>query len=684
MMSIIIIKSTRQEAKMKIAVEGCCHGELDKIYDTVRFLEQTNKIKIDLLLICGDFQAVRNKGDLKTMAVPPKYQMLNTFYKYYSAEKEAPVLTVFIGGNHEASNYMQELPYGGWVAKNIYYMGYAGVIQIGGLRIGGLSGIFKGRDYNRGHYEHPPYNADTKRSVYHIRNLEVFRLKQLTRPVDIFMSHDWPSNIARYGNMNYLFKKKPFLQEEVLSGTLGSPPAEEILHKLQPAYWFAAHLHVKFTAHVQHSAEKTTKFLSLDKCLPRRQFLQILDIPHKEEDGLKIKLDAEWLCILKSTNHLLNLRPTSVYMPGPGCSDRYDFKVSDGDLKNIQKDFGGDLTLPENFEQTAPTLYEPGSAKESNEVLVNPQTTLLCSMLDITDPNAVVKGISSCGDLNASTNNPDAIAILSDDADSDDDGDDESGLPSDISSSLDVSYVNSSLDSLDCSFTGMKHKKLGSSFLGATSTPKKVEVRDDDVEFKAILHSLKSRRSDSGTDSPCKAEGETSMQDLVLNGEESMSTSPDNPLLLASTGTVSTSSHMHEAAKTEDDELTSILSAPKTAGEKSSTDSSQGVDLTSDSGTDDVERRYDLMDSPSQDSLKVELETATVTKSHSSQDIRTGLKSTPTEVFQVDSDSAASDSSPSVKRPSPVGDGVSSSGKKLKRRNVAMYSITGGDDGGCE
>ena len=38
----------------------------------------------------------------------------------------APVLTVFIGGNHEASNYLQELPYGGWAAPNIYYMGEYG------------------------------------------------------------------------------------------------------------------------------------------------------------------------------------------------------------------------------------------------------------------------------------------------------------------------------------------------------------------------------------------------------------------------------------------------------------------------------------------------------------------------------------------------------------------------------
>ena len=43
--------------------------------------------------------------------------------RYYSGEKKAPILTIVIGGNHEASNYMQELPYGGWLAPDIYYLG---------------------------------------------------------------------------------------------------------------------------------------------------------------------------------------------------------------------------------------------------------------------------------------------------------------------------------------------------------------------------------------------------------------------------------------------------------------------------------------------------------------------------------------------------------------------------------
>jgi predicted phosphodiesterase len=41
---------------MKIAVEGCCHGELDAIYASIKRLETEKSQKIDLLLIGGDFQ----------------------------------------------------------------------------------------------------------------------------------------------------------------------------------------------------------------------------------------------------------------------------------------------------------------------------------------------------------------------------------------------------------------------------------------------------------------------------------------------------------------------------------------------------------------------------------------------------------------------------------------------------
>nr|GMD82524.1 lariat debranching enzyme [Ipomoea batatas] len=56
-------------------------------------------------------------------------------------------------------------------------------------------------------------------------------------------------------------------------------PASEFLEKLRPSYWFSAHLHCKFAALVQHGeGSSVTKFLALDKCLPGRKFLQVIEV----------------------------------------------------------------------------------------------------------------------------------------------------------------------------------------------------------------------------------------------------------------------------------------------------------------------------------------------------------------------------------------------------------------------
>jgi lariat debranching enzyme len=76
-----VLENVVQRVTLQVAVEGCCHGELDAIYSHIQNLETQKKYKVDLLLICGDFEAIRDNRDLQTMAVPPKYKRMGDFHK---------------------------------------------------------------------------------------------------------------------------------------------------------------------------------------------------------------------------------------------------------------------------------------------------------------------------------------------------------------------------------------------------------------------------------------------------------------------------------------------------------------------------------------------------------------------------------------------------------------------------
>ncbi|EME26984.1 Lariat debranching enzyme [Galdieria sulphuraria] len=286
---------------MNVFVAGCIHGKLSLLYETVECYEREHSVSIDLILCCGDFQAVRNWQDLSCVCCPAKYRQLNDFYQYYRGELTAPKLTVFVGGNHEASNYLQELPLGGWVAPNIFYLGVAGVLRIGKLRIGGLSGIFKEQDFRKEHFERPPYTESLLHSVYHVREVDIYRLSLLIHKLDIFISHDWPEGVTEYGNKESLLKRKPFFRKDLEEGKLGNLGTKNLLFLLQPRYWFSAHMHCYFEAIVKINEESPCEFYALDKCLRRRPFYKIIRFPDIVQDELEVRMDEEWVQILLET-----------------------------------------------------------------------------------------------------------------------------------------------------------------------------------------------------------------------------------------------------------------------------------------------------------------------------------------------------------------------------------------------
>ncbi|CAD7947338.1 unnamed protein product [Amoebophrya sp. A25] len=344
---------------MRFVVEGCAHGELDQIFDTIVELERHSGEPIDALLCCGDFQSVRNAEDLSNLAWAD-------FEKYWRGEKKAPVLTIFVGGNHEASNFLLDLYYGGWVCENIYYLGIAGCIDLvaergpgpdfidsTGARLGkrevvrlaGMSGIYNHRNSLIGMYERMAVTRDidtgeakvrltedSMRSAYHVRQFECDKMAMLgeilreepgepvagsseqkaagvfeqhqpatsSRPskgrrrkgVDVFLSHDWPRGIWEGGDLEGLLRRKDrtgVMRRDIGSGVFANPLTRPVLDAVQPRFWFAAHHHVKFASLMKHESGGITRFLSLDKCLPGREFLQVLEIcnedDHDEDEG---------------------------------------------------------------------------------------------------------------------------------------------------------------------------------------------------------------------------------------------------------------------------------------------------------------------------------------------------------------------------------------------------------------
>ncbi|KAL9583859.1 MAG: hypothetical protein Q9212_002457 [Teloschistes hypoglaucus] len=491
---------------MRIAIEGCGHGTLHAIYASIK---KTCQVRgwdgIDLLIIGGDFQAVRNSYDLNAMSVPSKYRAIGDFHEYYSGARTAPYLTLFVGGNHEASNHLWELYYGGWVAPNIYYLGAANVIKYGPLRIAGLSGIWKGYHYRRCHDERLPYGSDEVKSIYHVRELDTRKLLQLRTQVDIGISHDWPSGIEWKGDWKQLFRFKPHFEADAKSGRLGSVAAKYVMDRLRPKWWFAAHLHCKYSAIVNYAHElesipsptkplqkassdaghvlentdeidldadagqpaqttcnddeidldmdddddvagtskpainggpsnadtsqasvelkgissdlrdqlpaaftrpthlsapqpqfpeaitnERTHFLALDKCLPQRRFLQLMDVdpisvpsPVTSDTPYRLTYDKEWLAIIRT---FASIDPLTSPIPSDPGESHYlplieaeEAWIEDNLVKTNQ------MAVPDNFEITAPT-YDPSVGlhpKEHPLEYTNPQTVAFCKLLDI-------------------------------------------------------------------------------------------------------------------------------------------------------------------------------------------------------------------------------------------------------------------------------------------------------------
>ncbi|KAJ7672531.1 lariat debranching enzyme [Mycena polygramma] len=344
------------------------------------------------------------------MNAPAKYRILGDFHNYYAGRKTAPILTIVVGGNHEAMGHMWECFHGGWLAPNSYFLGYAGCVLVDGwLRVAGSSGIYKAGNFAKGHFERIPYIPSTLASAYHTREFNITRLMNLQnngKKVDIFMSHDWPLAIERHGDTDALLREMPRFANSVRSNTLGSPPLESLLKALKPAQWCSGHMHVRFTAEFRHGKEsphpETTKFLALSKPGDRdgRAFLEVLDVPTpaahqrpQDKDATRtpeLFFDPHWLAIVRAFAPFMSSKAQA--FPLPPAAD-IPARIADA-LAWVRANVGDDgvkaVAEVQAFAQTAPPTRSV-TGEEDTDVTPrrykHPQTQAFCHILGI--PNQI-------------------------------------------------------------------------------------------------------------------------------------------------------------------------------------------------------------------------------------------------------------------------------------------------------
>lgn len=242
--------------------------------------------------------------------------------------------------------------------------------------------------------------------------------------LDVMFTHDWPQDLP--GAKEFLLKKKPNLEEAIEKNELTSPMYKLLLEKLKPKHWFADSMHIRFQTNYDHPGKssdttiETTRFLALNKCAPKRKYLELVYIQSDEFNVDGLEYDLEWLAILRMTNQWIsNQEIPFVLPPQPWADVEFDFE---SEKKKIEASFGNDLKIPRVFTVDLPfklTDYNSSAVLEDIDPgrktnYTNEQTTEFCTLLGLKDPMQGMIDLIEC-----KVANPNKIDISDSDSDVD-------------------------------------------------------------------------------------------------------------------------------------------------------------------------------------------------------------------------------------------------------------------------
>ncbi|MBI4148456.1 metallophosphoesterase [Candidatus Woesearchaeota archaeon] len=244
----------------RFAVFGDVHGHQNVMYDKAREWMEKFGESLDAILQVGDFETIMRPEHFEHYYAPAKYHHISDLREYAEGVRNPCALTVFTGGNHEAWSVLAENKNGGFVCPRIYYLGLAGTLDINGITIAGLTGIFSRKWYNAVRGDHPSY--DWK----YYRREDVEKLRDVS--ADILLLHEWPQPV----DDSFRVLREQNVPAPVRAGT--PTPAYQLVKGMQPRFVFAGHLH-KASMHARING---TRFVGLRQVMQPDGFMHVLEI----------------------------------------------------------------------------------------------------------------------------------------------------------------------------------------------------------------------------------------------------------------------------------------------------------------------------------------------------------------------------------------------------------------------
>lgn len=248
-----------EESEIYFAAVGDVHGNIYTMLGLQESWSLRHKKNISFVLQVGDFEAHRHSEDLLSMDAPTKYKKLGDFADFYTKKALFPYPLWFIGGNHESYGWLDMFDRGKEIAPNFNYLGRVNSIKLAGLKIVGVSGIYK-PDLFESNKRPSAREIDRYSNKKYISFLE----SEIERAIDydradILLLHDWPAGIIstealqlfqqRYSNARY--------QE------IGNKYARLLVETLQPKLVLCGHLHFKYRYSWSRSPGITSKICCL-------------------------------------------------------------------------------------------------------------------------------------------------------------------------------------------------------------------------------------------------------------------------------------------------------------------------------------------------------------------------------------------------------------------------------------